>query len=218
MSNDTILYSYYRSSASYRARIGLNLKAVDYVIEPVHLLNDGGEQHKEEYLKLNPMRQVPCLVHSGNTIAQSLAILMYADDVFSGDKLFPEDPTSKAKAIQLCEIINSGMQPLQNLSVIQELKTNYGFDGEQAKAWIGHWVNRGFKALENLLDQETHRFAVGDTPSVVDAFIVPQVFSGNRFGVRPEGYPNIHRIYQTCMELEAFQKAAPENQPDAPEE
>ena len=218
MSEETILYSYYRSSASYRARIGLNLKDVGYTIRPIHLLNDGGEQHKEDYQNLNPMRQVPCLIHGGNTIAQSMAILMYADDVFAGPRLFPEDPALKAKAVQLCEIINSGIQPLQNLNVLQELKSNYGFDADKSKAWIGHWVNRGFKALENLLDQKTSKFAIGDEPSIVDAFIVPQVFSGNRFGVRPEGYPNLNRIYETCMELDAFQKAAPENQPDAPEE
>ena len=114
MSQDLTLYSYYRSSASYRARIALNLKNLAYTINPVHLLNDGGEQRKTEYRNLNPMEQVPALVHGELVIGQSMAIINYADEKFDGPQLFPKDPADKAKCLQICEMVNSGIQPLQN--------------------------------------------------------------------------------------------------------
>jgi len=216
MTHDLILYSYYRSSASFRARIGLQLKELEFETKPVHLLEDGGRQHAEDYKDMNPMSQLPTLVHKGQVLSQSLPILMYLDDTFEGPHLFPKDTFSKAKVLQICEIINSGIQPLQNLSVLQVLERDYQFDSEMKKSWIQYWVKRGFTALERTLEQTSGAFCFGDEVTAADICLVPQVFSGQRFGVEPTEYSNISRINQACLSLSAFQKASPENQPDFP--
>ncbi|MEO0336731.1 MAG: maleylacetoacetate isomerase, partial [Pseudomonadota bacterium] len=216
MSSELILYSYYRSSASYRARIALNLKGVPYRIKPVHLLNDGGEQRKPDYRSLNPMEQVPALVHGDQVLGQSMAIISYVDDNFDGRQLFPKTALERANCLQICETVNSGIQPLQNLSVLQYLESEFGFTAEQKTIWIRKWVLKGYAALEKTLEKTSGEFCLGNSLTAADAFLVPQVFSGRRFGADSTDFPYIQRIYNTCIEHEAFVKAAPENQPDAP--
>lgn len=216
MNKMPVLYSYYRSSASYRVRIGLNLKGVEYKTKTVHLLENGGMQHADEYRKLNPMRQVPSFVHNGLTLTQSLAILQYIDDVFPGTRLFPADPSKKAKCLQLCEVINSGIQPLHNLSVLQRLVNDYGFTDAQKREWTTGWIMKGLSSLESLLEVTAGSFCLGGEVSAADALLIPQVFSGKRFGADSDKFPNISRVYDRCMQMDAFQKAAPNNQPDFP--
>lgn len=218
MNRDLQLYSYYRSSASYRARIALNLKGLEYKLIPVHLLSGGGEQHKLEYTNFNPMQQVPALLHGDKVIAQTMAILVYLDDAFEGAPLFPQEAYKKAKCLQICETINSGIQPLQNLSVLQYLEKNFGFSADQKKTWIQKWVLKGYTALERLLEDSSCPYCLGDQPTAADAFLIPQIFSGKRFGAEISDFPTLQRIYETCLGLPAFVKAAPENQPDFPKE
>lgn len=210
------LYSYYRSSASFRVRIALHLKQLSFEYRPIHLLEDGGQQHKEEYRKLNPMGEVPCLIVDGVALGQSMAILQYLDATHPQPPFFPKDPMARARVIQACEIINSGIQPLQNLKVTQELEKMFGIDHDGQKKWIFTWVTRGFTGLERLISTTSGQFAFGDEVSAADIYIVPQVFAARRFQVDLSAYPNILRSNENCMKLEAFQKAFPDQQPDFP--
>lgn len=216
MSDPLKLYSYFRSSASYRVRIGLALKNLDYEYMPVHLVNNGGEQLKDDYLKVNPSAEVPTLVHNGKFLSQSLAILLYLDENFSGASLFPKESFEKNKIIQLCEIINSGIQPLQNLRVLKKMKQDYSWSDEQKNSWIQHWIALGFKSFENLIDKNTGEFCFGNSPTAADAFLVPQVYNAHRFELDMNPYPQIMRAYKACEKLDAFKKAHPANQPDTP--
>ena len=208
------LYSYFRSSASYRVRIALNLKSLNYEYIPVHLVKDGGEQHKDEYKNLNPSAELPTLLHGDKTLSQSMAIILYLDEVFSDFSLFPQDTFQKAKVIQACEIVNSGIQPLQNLAVTAELTKNYSFTTEQKNNWIQHWNNLGLSSVEEMLKITAGDFCIGDTITAADCFLIPQIFSAKRFAVDVSKYPTILRICEHAGEVEAFQLAAPERQPD----
>ncbi len=211
-----ILYSYWRSSCSYRVRIALNLKGLDYEYRGVHLLRDGGEQRAQEYRALNPMAQVPYLVHDGFGLAQSMAILQYLDGLGGESRLFPSDPREQARVVQLCEIVNAGIQPLQNLRVLQELETAHGADGAGKADWSRLWMSRGFAALERELAPRAGCFAMGDAASAVDVFLVPQIYNANRFDMDMSAYPTLARINEACLGLAAFADAEPSRQPDAP--
>jgi maleylacetoacetate isomerase len=216
---DFILYSYFRSSASYRARIGLALKGIAYDYRAVHLLNNGGEQRHEEYLALNPSGEVPTLVHKGRPLAQSMAILQYLDDVAPHEPLlFPRDPFQKALVTQACEIVNSGIQPLGNLKVLGELERRFGLDAAGKAAWTAHWVENGMRALESFLTMTASDFCFGGEPCAADAFLVPQVAIAIRHGISLEPYPLIAKINKSCLDLEPFRRARPEAQPDTPPE
>jgi maleylacetoacetate isomerase len=215
--NEFILYSYFRSSASHRVRIALNLKDIDFEYRAVHLLKDGGEQHSDEYRELNPSGQVPTLIHKGRAIGQSMAIVDYLDQIRPEPRLFPEDPFQRALVIQFCEIINSGMQPLQNLSVLQELEKRHGADQDQKNEWVTHWVKKGFETAENFLKTRAGQFCFGQDVTAADCFLIPQIMGGaDRYNVSLDPYPTIARIRRNCDALEAFQKAAPSAQPDTP--
>lgn len=211
-----ILYNYYRSSASYRVRIALNLKGIAYEYRPVHLLKDGGEQLKSDYASLNPSREVPTLIHAGQTIAQSMAIIDYLDYVIAEPALFPLDPFKRALTIQACEIVNSGTQPLGNLKVLNDLGSRFGADSEAKTAWIHHWVTEGLTALEAHVAKHAGRFCIGDEVTAADCFLVPQLFSAERFKVPVSPYKTLLKIRKECEQLPAFQKAAPNVQPDTP--
>lgn len=208
------LYNYYRSSASYRARIALNLKGMKYEYIPVHLLKDGGEQLKPEYLALNPMGQVPCLEHNGHLISQTMAIMMYLDDIKPTPRLFPQDAFEKAKVIEICELINSGIQPLQNTGVISELAKQFNASPEQKAAWSQHWISKGLGALERILEKSSGKFAVGDEPGAADCFIIPQMFASRRFGADVNGFKNLLKVEKNASELAAFKEAEPAKQID----
>jgi maleylacetoacetate isomerase len=214
--SDLVLYNYFRSSTSYRVRIALNLKKLDYTYVPVHLLREGGEQHKSQYRALNPQGEVPTLVHKGQSLAQSLAILVYLDDLQPTPPLFPKESLLKAQIWQFCENINSFLHPLSNLKVLQKLEIDHGFTQGMKNQWVHHWYSQGFKALEVMLEKYSQRFSFGPNITAADVLLVPALFTAERFKVDLEPFPLCRKINKECLNLEAFQKAHPSCQPDTP--
>jgi maleylacetoacetate isomerase len=208
------LYSYFRSSASYRVRIALNHKGLPYEYIPVHLIKDGGQQKQESFLKINPMGHVPALDHDGFLVTESMAIFDYLDLVFPSVRLFPTESHARAKVISLCETINSGIQPLQNLKVFAALKSDFGQTDEDVSRWAKHWIGDGMAKLEKMLEKTASTYSFGGTVSAVDCFLIPQCFASKRLGVDPVQFPTIARINENCLKLPAFQAAHPEKQPD----
>lgn len=208
------LYNYWRSSSSHRVRIALGLKGLDYRYVAVNLLTD--EQSSEAHKSRSPTGYVPCLVIDGVSYVESVAIIELLDERFPTPPLYPRDAHGRARARTLVEIVNSGIQPLQNRHVTLFLSQ----DAEVQKKWLRHFVSRGMESLEAAmasLESEGVRgpFAYGETPGAVDAFLVPQVVSAQRFDVDTRAYPRVQRAFDAAMKLEAFQKSAPERQPDA---
>ncbi len=218
MNQDFTLYTYYRSSTAYRVRIALNLKGVKYTQVPVHLLEDGGQQHKPEYRALNPAGEVPTLVHNNQVLSQSFAIIEYIDELFPQPPLFPAAAFDRAKVRQICEHINCGIHPIANLKVQQYLTKELKVTEEQKNQWVKYWIEQGMTALEKLLSQTAGIYAYGDTLTAADVFVVPQVFSSKRFGVTLENYPTIARLNEAAMKHDAFNQAHPHVQPDTPSE
>lgn len=206
------LYGYFRSSASYRVRIAMNLKNLSYDYKAVHLINNGGEQHNQEYKKLNPSEQVPTLVHNGKALGQSMAIIQYLDEVSPANPLFPAEPFAKAQVIQFCEIINSGIQPLHNLAVTNELARR----GVDDKDWTIQVISKGLATLEAFLKVTAGTYCFGEVLTAADAFLIPQVFAAKRFNTPTDNFQTVMRVFENCSKLEAFQKAEPARQPDAP--
>jgi maleylpyruvate isomerase len=210
------LYSYWRSSCSWRVRIALNLKGLAYTYEAVHLLKDGGQQNSEAYRALNPMRTVPTLeFEEGGQVrrlSQSLAILEYLEERYRAPALLPADPLLRARARMLAEMVNSGIQPLQNLAVLQWVKAELKSDD---KAFAAHWNSRGLAALEAVVKETAGTYCVGNAVSFADICLVPQLYGARRFGVDLTPYPTLTRIEAACEELPAFQAARADRQPDA---
>jgi maleylacetoacetate isomerase len=215
MDSHLILYSYYRSSASYRVRIALNLKKLKYEYRAIHLLRGGGEQHSAEYRKLNPIGQVPCLIHEGKPLNQSMAILEYLDLISAEPRLFPQNPYDRAIVIQICEIVNSGIQPLQNTSVMAELEKKYGLTSDERIQWIQHFNRRGLVAIEEILKVTAGEHAFGNAITAAECFLVPHVFSAKRFDVDLTLYPTLVRVCNAVEQDDAFALAHPSKQPDA---
>ncbi|PPU77899.1 MULTISPECIES: maleylacetoacetate isomerase [Xanthomonas] len=212
------LFSYWRSSAAYRVRIGLQLKALDHVIHPVHLVRDGGEQHAPAYAQLNPQELVPTLRHGSVVIAQSLAILEYLEEAFAGTAaLLPSAPAERARVRALAQLIACDVHPLNNLRVMQLLEREFAQDAAQRLHWTRHWMQCGFAALEAQLARDAHtgRFCHGDTPGLADCVLIPQLYNAHRFDVDLAPYPTLQRIEQACLALPAFDAARPELQADA---
>ncbi|MBT8048911.1 MAG: maleylacetoacetate isomerase [Xanthomonadales bacterium] len=213
---ELVLYSYWRSSSAYRVRIALNLKGIEYRQLPVHLVREGGEQHRAEYRAINPLGLVPALVHNGHTLVQSMAICEYLEQVFPAQPLLPADAAERARVRGIAQSITSEIQPLNNLGVINYLKRELEAGDNQVNDWYGHWIARGFSAVESWLSAASAGTCChGDAPTLADCFLVPQVYNAERFACDLEPYPNIRRITAHCRALPAFQRAAPENQPDA---
>ncbi|GIX39660.1 MAG: maleylacetoacetate isomerase [Silanimonas sp.] len=212
------LYSYWRSSAAYRVRIALNLKGLDYQLVPVHLVRDGGEQHAPGYRAVNPQGLVPALQHGQRLIRQSMAIIEYLDETFADQPLLPATARERARVRGLAQVIACDMHPLGNLRVLQYLEREFRATPEQREAWIRHWLALGFAAIEALLAENpsTGEFCDGDQPGLADCLLVPQLYNARRFGLDLDPYPTVRRIEARCLELEAFRRAAPEAQPDAP--
>lgn len=216
------LYSYFRSSASFRVRAALRLKGIAYRYEPVHLVAGGGEHLLPAYRALNPMAELPTLVVHGPdgapiaVLAQSVAILEYLEEAHPEPALLPKDPFGRARVRQIVECVNSSIQPYQNLKLLRKLAADYGNDQAKNDAWARHFVSRGFDGLEPLVAAVAGRYAYGDTPTLADVALVPQVFNARRFGVDLAAYPTLARVADAAMALEAFRGAAPEAQPDAP--
>ena len=211
------LYNYFRSSTSYRVRIALHYKNLNFTYKPVHLINDGGEQHKSAYKNLNPMSEVPTLIHEGLPLSQSMAIIEYLDEVFPHPGLFPREAQKRARLRQFCENINSFMHPLTNLKVLQYLEVKHGYTQVNKEEWVTVWSKKGFEATENFLKKTAGRFCFGDEVTAADLFLIPQIFSAQRFKLDLSPYPLAMKINENCLSLDYFKKAHPYRQVDTPE-
>ncbi|WP_348672539.1 maleylacetoacetate isomerase [uncultured Abyssibacter sp.] len=210
------LYSYWRSSSSYRVRIALELKGLDYGIVPVHLVRDGGEQHRDDYRRLNPQGYVPMLVHGPHRITQSMAIIDYLDRVFPEPALTPDDPGKRATVLAFAQTIAADIQPLQNLSVLRYLTETLGHPDPVRVQWSAHWIYKGLRALESVVaEHPRHACCFGDTPGLAEVCLVPQMYNAERFGVDLDALPELVRVTNHCRAMPAFQRAHPDCQPDA---
>lgn len=211
------LHSYWRSSAAYRVRIALNLKKLEHEIIPVNMLKDGGEQHSESYKAINPQGLVPSLQDGDLTLTQSLAILEYLDEKYPAYPLLPSDLTQKAKARQLAQIVACDVHPLDNLRVLKYLKNELAVCEADKDTWYAHWIRLGFAAFESALDENcsTGGFCLGDTVSLADLCLIPQMYNAHRFSIDLDDFPHLCEIEKHCLKLEAFAQAAPEQQIDA---
>jgi maleylpyruvate isomerase len=207
-----ILYDYWRSSSAWRVRIALHWKGIPFERRVVNLVKDGGEQHKAAFEAMNPSRQVPVLVtDDGRPIAQSMAIIGYLEERFPTPPLLPADAWLRARARQLAEMINSGTQPLQNLTVLDRVQAGRLDRNE----WARHFIARGLTALEAAAHETARAFLVGDTVSLADAYLVPQLYNARRFSVDLAPLPTLVRIDSACAALPAFAAAHPDAQSDA---
>ncbi|MEP5761261.1 MAG: maleylacetoacetate isomerase [Litoreibacter sp.] len=207
------LYSYWRSTTSYRIRAALNLKGIAYDTVPVDLV--AGDQQIDDYVDLNPGKGVPTLVlDDGTVLTQSMAILDYIDATWPDPQLIPADPLQRAKVMAVADTIALDVHPVNNLRLIGQLKSRFGATPEQATDWMRHWMKEGFAAIEALLPK-SDVFAFGDTPNIADICITAQVYNARRWGVDLNNFPHITRIEQLCLNQQAFADAHPDNQPDA---
>ena len=212
------LYTYFRSSAAYRVRIALNLKGLAYEAVPVHLLRSGGEQLQPAYRAVNPAAMLPSLQDdSGAALTQSVAIIEYLDETHPAVPLLPPDPLGRARVRALALTIACDIHPLGNLRVLKYLVHELKVNDDAKGAWSRHWISEGFTAIEAMLagSPDTGRFCHGDTPTLADCCLVPQVFNALRFDVDMTRFPTIARIHAACSELDAFKAAHPSSQPDA---
>ncbi len=210
------LYAYWRSSASYRVRIALNLKGLAYEIVPIHLVRDGGEQLAAPYRALNPQARVPLLEDGDFRLGQSLAILEYLEARHPQPALLSGDVQRQARIRAFCQTINADIQPLQNLSVLKYLGETLQVSEEARNAWVRHWITRGLAALDaELRDQPQTPFVFGDVPGWAECLLVPQVYAASRFGCDATQFPRLAEVAARCASLPAFQRAHPDAQPDA---
>ena len=208
------LYSYFRSSAAYRARIALNLKGIAYETVSVHLVKDGGHNYRPEFRAINPQMRVPMLViDQGDRLIQSLAIIEYLDETHPEPPLLPEDPVGRAKVRALAELIACDIHPLNNTSPLRYLKNIMGQEQSAIDTWYHHWILAGFEALEGLI--AAGPYACGNTVTIADICLVPQVANARRLKVPLDKFPKIVAVDAACLKLLAFDRARPENQPDA---
>lgn len=210
------LYSYWRSSASYRVRIALHHKSIAFEYVPIHLLKDGGEQHGDTYRAKNPMEQVPILEFDDNgtlrRLGQSLAIIEWLEESFPAAPLLPADRYLRARTRQLAEIVNSGIQPFQNLTMRAIVKNELG--GDDA-ALARRFIEKGLRAYEAMASDVAGAYSVGDAPSMADACLVPQLYSARSLGVDLAAFPLLLRIEENCQQRPGFQAAHPDKQQDA---
>ncbi|MCW8399769.1 maleylacetoacetate isomerase [Legionella sp. PATHC038] len=208
------LYDYFRSTACYRVRIALNLKNIAYEKINIHLVNHGGQQHSPEYRAVNPQELVPSLEINQRVLSQSLAIIDYLDETYPNPALLPPDPWDKAIVRSLALIVACDMHPLNNLRVLNRLKEQFQADEAQVTEWYHHWLKAGFDAFEMKLQQikRSPSFCFGDTVTLADLCLIPQVYNAHRFHFAMDNYPLINEINAHCLTLEPFQKAVPEIQ------
>jgi maleylacetoacetate isomerase len=209
------LYGYFRSSAAFRVRIALNLKKLEYESAFVHLRR--GDQRQPGFLDVNPQGLVPALEADDALLIQSLPIIEYLDETYPSPPLLPRDAKGRARVRALAAIVACDVHPINNLRVLRYLLRPLGHDEAAVETWYNHWIAEGFGALERLLagDGQTGRFCHGDTPGLADVVLVPQVFNAHRYqSLDLTPYPTIVRIYETCLNINAFAAAHPDRQPD----
>ena len=211
------LYSYFRSSAAYRVRIALNLKGLAYEYAPIHLLRDGGQQLKPDYRGLNPDGIVPTFIDGDDVLTQSLAIIEYLEETHPEPPLLPGTPLDRAFIRSVALQIACEIHPVDNLRVLKYLKHTLKVGDEAKDAWYRHWLESGFESLEKRLanDSRVGKLCFGDTPTLADLCLVPQVFNAQRFNLDMSRYPTIERIADHAGQIDAFARAAPGQQPDA---
>jgi len=205
-----ILYDYYRSSAAYRVRIGLNLKGIDYESRPVNLLES--EQKSEDYRALNPQGFVPMLEIDGHRLVQSLAILNYLDLRFQNQPLLPARAAERAHVVAMSMAVACDIHPLNNLRVIKYLGGTLGLSQEQRDTWYAHWISEGLPALEAMAAPQAGKFLFGDAPTAADICLVPQLYNARRFNVPLDDYPTLLRADENASKIEAFASAHPDRQ------
>jgi len=215
-----VLYSYWRSSAAYRVRIALNYLELEHGIRPVHLVRDGGEQHQQEYRDLNPQGLVPTLVDGDVILTQSLAILEYLAEKHPSPALLPADAATRARARQIAALICTDIHPLNNLRVLQYLENNFHADQATRDEWYRHWITEGFNALEQLIKQSHGGgpYCLGSNLGIADICLVPQIYNAHRYKLPLDPWPTLAAVEEACLALDAFDKARPEKQSDAPEQ
>lgn len=213
------LYSYWRSSTSYKVRIALNLKGLDYDVVPVHLVNNGGEQHAVDYTQLNPMQAVPTLVDQELTCAQSNTILEYLEEQYPAPALLPEDIKQRAYIRQIMNIVACDIHPVNNLRILKYLVGSLEISQMQKNEWYAHWIHQGFRALNEMMANSAFHtdagYVCGSDFSFAEATLIPQMYNARRFDVDLDAYPVLTKIEAHCLENSAFIKALPENQTDA---
>ena len=207
------LYNYFRSSASYRVRIALALKGLDYHYKPVHLQKN--EQFSESYAAVSAARLVPLLVDGDEHLHQSLAIMEYLDEVHPEPALLPADAPGRARVRALALDIACEIHPLNNLRVLRYLTGTLGVADDAKDRWYRHWVETGLEAVERQLAARPGRYCHGDTPTLADCVLVPQIFNAKRFDCRLDHVPEVMRVFGNCMALDAFAKTQPSACPDA---
>ncbi len=208
-----VLYAYWRSGTSYRTRIALNLKGLDYETRPVNLL--AGEQGAEAYRAVDPQGLVPALDADGHVLIQSPAILEWLEETCPAPALLPDDQVGRARVRAMAAVIGCDTHPLNNLRVLRALKRDMAADDDKLKAWEARWIGDGFSALEALIARHGGGFCYGATPSLADCYLVPQVYAAIRFGVDLEPYPLVRAADARARSMEAVAAAHPDRQPDA---
>lgn len=211
------LYTFFRSSASYRVRIALNLKGLNYEQVPIHLRRGGGEQLSATYKTINPQALVPALEENGRILTQSLAIMEYLEECYPKPPLLPADPADRALVRSMALIVACEIHPIQNLRVLVHLKNSLQQSDDDLNRWARHWIDLGLSALEQMVVSRTKRgkFCFDDTPTLADICLVPQIANARRFGCDLAMYPALLDVETACNALSAFADASPEKQPDA---
>lgn len=210
---DLVLHGYWRSSAAYRVRIALNLKGIAYT-QVAHDLRVG-EQRDDDYLALAPQGLVPAIEVDGMVITQSPAILEWIEERWPWTPLLPQTSGARARVRAMAALIGCDIHPLNNLRVLQALKAEFGADQSHIDAWIARWISNGFAALETLVADNGSGFCYGDRPSLADCYLVPQLYSAERFDVDLDPYPALRAVGERARAIPAFLKAHPTQQPDA---